>query len=231
MPHANEFGQPIGEDLAGWTPPSAPPAEPLVGKRVALEPLSAIDHAAGLSAAFAEAPGPLWTYLPFEPLRTTDAFTRFIAAITSYVDWLPYAVLVDGSPVGFLSYLRIDPGGGVIEIGSIGFSPTLQRTTSATESLHLVMQQAFALGYRRLEWKCDALNEPSRRAAERLGFTYEGTFRQATHYKGRNRDTAWFSITDKEWPAIDTAFCAWLDPANFDADGTQRTRLGAPASR
>lgn len=231
MSHVNEFGQPIGDDLDGWTPPSAPPTEPLVGDRVLLEPLTAHDHADGLAAAFADAPASLWTYLPFEPLRTNDGFTQFIDTITGFDDWLPYAVVVDGRPVGFLSYLRIDPGGGVIEIGSIGFSPGLQRTTAATEALYLVMQRAFALGYRRLEWKCDALNEPSRRAAERLGFRYEGTFHQATHYKGRNRDTAWFSITDDEWPAIDVAFRSWLDPKNFDAEGAQRTRLAVPRAR
>jgi RimJ/RimL family protein N-acetyltransferase len=231
VPHVNEIGQPIGEDLAGWTPPPAPPPEPLVGDRVTLEPLSADDHADGLATAFVDAPASLWTYLPFDPLRTGDGFTRFIETITGFDDWLPYAVVIDGRPIGFLAYLRIDPGGGVIEIGSIGFSPDLQRTTEATEALYLVMRHAFDLGYRRLEWKCDALNGPSRRAADRLGFRYEGTFRQATHYKRRNRDTAWFSILDSEWPAIDTAFRNWLTPSNFDADGTQRTPLTtSPAS-
>ena len=120
--------------------------------------------------------------------------------------------------------MRIDAVGGVIEIGSIGLAPSLQRTTAATETLYLLMNRAFDLGYRRLEWKCDALNAPSRRAAERLGFRYEGTFRQATHYKARSRDTAWFAIVDSEWPALDGKFRRWLAPDNFDA-GVQRTRL------
>lgn len=226
MPRVNEYDQPIGDELPGWTSPPAPPIEPLVGDRVTLEPLTATDHADGLAAAFVDAPASLWTYLPFEPLRTSEGFARFIDTIAGYDDWLPYAVVVAGEPIGFLSYLRIDPGGGVIEIGSIVFSPALRRTTAATEALYLVMRHAFDLGYRRLEWKCDALNEPSRRAADRLGFRYEGTFRQATHYKGRNRDTAWFSILDGEWPPIDAAFRSWLDPTNFDADGRQRATLG-----
>lgn len=123
--------------------------------------------------------------------------------------------------------MRIDPGNGVIEVGHIHFSPLMQRTALATEAMHLVMRRVFdELGYRRHEWKCDALNAPSRRAAERFGFTYEGTFRQATLYKGRSRDTAWYSIIDAEWPSVRAAHEAWLDPANFDADGRQRRSLG-----
>jgi RimJ/RimL family protein N-acetyltransferase len=132
---------------------------------------------------------------------------------------------VEGRPLGFASYLRIRPRDGVIEIGSIAFSPMLQRTTAATEALYLLMRNAFDLGYRRCEWKCDDLNGPSRSAADRLGFTYEGTFRQATHYKGRNRDTAWYAILDNEWPALDGSFRRWLERENFDAEGIQKRPL------
>ncbi len=224
VPRVNEFGQSIGDDLAGWTPPPVPPGDTLVGRLVTLEPLTADGHAEGLARSFVDAPGSLWTYLSTEPLRSTDAFAGWIDTIADYDDWRPYAVVADGCAFGFLSYMRIDAAGGVIEIGSIGFAPSLQRTTAATETLYLLMRRAFDLGYRRVEWKCDALNEPSRRAAERLGFLYEGTFRQATHYKDRSRDTAWFAIVDSDWPALDEGFRAWLEPGNFDA-GVQRTRL------
>ncbi len=132
----------------------------------------------------------------------------------------------DDVPVGLASYLRIDPDNGSIEVGHIHYSPLLQRQPAGTEAMFLMMSQVFdELGYRRYEWKCDALNASSRRAAERLGFTYEGTFRQATHYKGRNRDTAWFSIIDKDWPRICDAFNLWLELANFDDSGKQKSSL------
>jgi RimJ/RimL family protein N-acetyltransferase len=138
-----------------------------------------------------------------------------------------FAVLdrATGQPVGVASYLRIDPAAGAIEVGHINFSPRAQRTSVATEAMFLMMRHAFALGYRRYEWKCDALNAPSRVAAERLGFTYEGLFRQATIYKGRSRDTAWYSILDREFPALERAYLAWLAAANRTADGRQLRRL------
>jgi RimJ/RimL family protein N-acetyltransferase len=123
--------------------------------------------------------------------------------------------------------MRIDPANGVIEVGGINYSPLLQRKPAATEAMYLMMRRAFELGYRRYEWKCDSLNAPSRAAAQRLGFSYEGVFRQAWVYKGRNRDTAWFSIIDGEWPALREAFERWLAPANFDANGRQRTGLSS----
>ena len=133
-----------------------------------------------------------------------------------------------GAAVGLCSFLRIEPRYASIEIGHLNFAPRLSRTRGATEAIFLLMRRAFAeLGYRRFEWKCDALNEPSRRAAERFGFTFEGIFRQATVYKGRNRDTAWYSIVDGEWPALERAYTRWLAPANFDAAGTQRESLGS----
>ena len=134
--------------------------------------------------------------------------------------------LATGTPVGVASYLRIDPGAGSIEVGHIHYSPLLQRTVAATEAMYLMMKRAFELGYRRYEWKCNALNAPSRAAAMRLGFSYEGIFRQARVDKGRNRDTAWYAMIDKEWPALDAAFRRWLDPSNFDERGRQRVALG-----
>jgi RimJ/RimL family protein N-acetyltransferase len=223
----NEFGQPVGVHLGDWSPPPAPPRVRIEGRLVMLEPLST-GHAEGLWQAFSDAPESLWTYLAIGPFASAPQFGTWIESVTKEDDWQPFAIVVDDAPEGFLTYLRIDPSGGVIEIGSIAFSPSLQQTTAATEALYLLMRRAFELGYRRLEWKCDALNAPSRRAATRLGFRYEGTFRQATHYKGRNRDTAWFAILDSEWPAIDEAFQAWFAPENFDADGHQRARLSIP---
>lgn len=141
-------------------------------------------------------------------------------------DPLFHTITVDGAPVGMASLMRIDPANGVIEVGNINYTPALSRTRAATEAMFLLMARAFDdLGYRRYEWKCDALNVPSRNAAARLGFTYEGTFRQAIVYKGRNRDTAWFSILDTEWPRLKAGFVAWLDPSNFDAEGQQRRPL------
>jgi RimJ/RimL family protein N-acetyltransferase len=128
-------------------------------------------------------------------------------------------------PAGVASYLRIAPAGGSIEVGHIHYSPRLQRSPAATEAMYLLMERAFELGYRRYEWKCDALNAASRAAAERLGLSFEGIFRQATVYKDRNRDTAWYAAIDAEWPALRQAFLTWLDPGNFDGEGQQRTRL------
>jgi RimJ/RimL family protein N-acetyltransferase len=161
------------------------------------------------------------------PFSSEAEMASAFAAQIALPDWLSFAILVDGKAVGFLSYLRIDPSGGVIEIGSIVFAPELQRTTAATEAIYLMLDYAFGLGFRRCEWKCDDLNAPSRRAAQRLGFSYEGTFAKATHYKGRNRDTAWYAITDTEWPGIERAFKAWLAPENFDAGRRQRQPLEA----
>ncbi|MDU8911682.1 GNAT family protein [Aestuariicoccus sp. MJ-SS9] len=208
-------------------PRPAPPHRPLAGRHVALHPLRA-GHGPGLFAAFtADTEGRNWTYLPIEPFADVHEATDWAAQAAASRDPLFYTILTPGDvPAGFCSPLRIAPEQGSIEVGYINFAPALQGTTAATEAMALLMAHVFDdLGYRRYEWKCDALNAPSRRAAERLGFTYEGTFRQATHYKGRNRDTAWFSILDSEWPALKTRFDTWLDPSNFDADGLQRRPL------
>ena len=225
MTRTNEWGQPVGDDLGGWRPPDAPPHIVLAGRVTTLRPIDPDVHAVELFPAYADAPESLWTYLPYGPFTDAGELAATLAHLDALPDWQVYAIDVGDRLLGFLCYLRIDPGGGVIEIGGITFSPALQRTRAATESIHLLMAHAFELGYRRLEWKCDDLNAPSMRAAERLGFTFDGTFRQATHYKGRNRDTAWFSILDHEWPELAAGFDAWLDDDNFDADGGQRTPL------
>jgi RimJ/RimL family protein N-acetyltransferase len=221
----NEFAQPIGDDLGGWEPPSLPQWEKLEGAVVTLEPLDAFRHAPSLFEAYANAPDSLWTYMPWGPFGNADELGMLIDELVTDPYWQPYAILADGAPLGFLSYLRMDQQAGSIEIGGISYSPALQRTAAATEALYLSIKNVFDLGYRRCEWKCDDLNEPSRAAALRLGFRYEGTFRKATHYKGRNRDTAWYAITDEEWPILEAAFSAWLSPTNFDDEHRQRRSL------
>ncbi len=225
MPARNEFGQLVGDELPGWVAPPRPPAENITGRHVRLEPLEGDRHGGALFDAFTQAPDSLWTYMPFGPFASVEQLATTIDLVRGYPTWQPFAVVVDDLPVGFLSYLRIDPPNGSIEIGSIAFHPDLQRTTAATETLYLLIKLSFELGYRRCEWKCDDLNLPSRAAAERLGFVYEGTFRQATHYKGRNRDTAWYAIIDTDWPALDQSFRTWLDDDNFDEAGHQLAPL------
>lgn len=173
----------------------------------------------------------IWTYLPYGPYDNADSLRDSLDQHAATDDPLFFTIttLPDERPAGIASYLRIEPDSGVIEIGHIWFGTELQRTTAATEAMYLLARHAFdELGYRRLEWKCNALNAASRRTAERLGFTFEGVFRQHMVVKGRNRDTAWYAITDKEWPLIRAAFEAWLEPGNFDADGTQRVSLTTP---
>jgi len=225
----NALGQPIGDEVQGWTPRPRPPRTAMAGRLCRVEPLDPERHVADLFAAnAADRDGRMWTYMAYGPFATEALYRSWMAATCAGDDPLFHAIvdLRTGRPVGVAAYLRIDPGNGVIEVGHIALAPALQRTSAATEAMWLMMARAFAeLGYRRYEWKCDALNAASRRAARRLGFTYEGTFRQATVYKGRNRDTAWFAITDRDWPRIDRAFREWLGPANFDADGAQRRRL------
>ena len=229
MSTANRLGQPIGEPVPGWSPRQPPSREPMIGRFCRLEPLSAKRHGAELHAANGrDAEGRMWTYMSYGPFPELDAYLGWAQRMEAGTDPLFHAVIdaTSGKAVGVASYLRIEPEVGVIEVGHIAFSPLLQRTPAATEAMYLMMRRAFGeLGYRRYEWKCDALNAPSRAAAERLGFTFEGIFRQATIYKGRNRDTAWYSILDREWPARQAAFEAWLDPDNFDRQGRQRSSL------
>jgi RimJ/RimL family protein N-acetyltransferase len=224
----NEFDQPIGFALPDWRPPAHPPREPIVGRFCRVEPMDLERHAPDLFRANSLDPDARhWTYLPYGPFESLEVYQGFVKAVCLGDDPLFFAIVdaKTGLAVGLASYLRIDPRVGSIEVGHLRFSPLLQRTPAATEAMALMMRRAFELGYRRYEWKCDALNAPSRAAALRLGFTFEGVFRQASIVKGRNRDTAWFSVTDREWPARAKAFERWLDPSNFDAQGRQRARL------
>lgn len=229
----NAWGQPIGFPVPGWSGAERPPRTPIEGRWCRVEPIDVERHGAELFEAISEdKEGRMWTYMAYGPFPTLEDYTGWLAQSCLGDDPLFYAIVDGGSAgarkgaLGVASLMRIDPRSGTIEVGGIHYSPRLMRTRAATEAMYLLMRRAFVeLGYRRYEWKCDALNEPSRRAALRLGFTYEGIFRQATVYKGRNRDTAWFSIVDREWPALDRAFTAWLDVSNFDAEGRQMRPL------
>lgn len=227
-PARNTLGQPIGAPVPDWTPPPAPPRTPMTGRLCRLEPL-AEHHAPDLHAAnLLDTDHRNWTYLAYGPFTREDDYRRWLLATCLGDDPFFHAVQsLDGRAIGVASYLRIEPRHGSIEVGHINFSPALQRTPAATEAMYLMMKRAFDLGYRRYEWKCDALNAPSRAAAQRLGLSYEGTFRQATVYKHRNRDTAWYAAIDADWPALKAAFETWLAPDNFDEQGNQRTPLRA----
>jgi len=198
------------------------------GRFCRVVPLNPELHAASLyNSNQAGAGDGMWTYLPYGPFDTLDRYRAWTEQSCQGDDPLFYAILhlATGQAAGVASYLRISPENGSLEVGHIQYSPALQRTPAATEAMYLMMQRAFTLGYRRYEWKCDALNSPSRTAAQRLGFSFEGVFRQATVVKGRNRDTAWYSVLDVEWRTLNKAFLRWLDPRNFDRRGRQVERL------
>lgn len=219
--------RPLGEKLDSWTPPPAPSGEMLEGRYARLEPLSAEAHAALLFGAY-EGHDQVWDYLPYGPFHSAAAYHRWVRSVAGQPDPLFYAVYDKdaGAWGGVATLMRINPEAGSIETGHINLAPQLQGTRASTETFILLMKWAFEAGYRRFEWKCDALNKPSRRAAQRLGLSYEGVFRQHVVVKGRNRDTAWFAAIDKDWPALSTAYDVWLSPANFDADGRQIEWLG-----
>lgn len=224
----NSLGQPIGFAVPEWTPAARPVHKILVGRFRRLEPLDAASHAADLFAANAlDAEGRNWTYLPYGPFDTLAPYRSWVEQFSSTFDPLFFAIVSNetGKAVGVASYLRIDPANGSIEVGHLNFSPLMQKTPIATEVMWLMMREAFSLGFRRYEWKCNALNQPSRSAAQRLGLSFEGVFRQAAINKGRNRDTAWYAAIDSEWPALDAAFQKWLSPANFDSEGRQLVSL------
>ncbi len=226
----NALGQPVGAPLPDWKARPRPPRTPMEGRFCRVEPLDPDRHGADLYAANAlDKDGRNFTYLSGGPFATRDAYFEWLNGFCRGDDPLFHAIVdhASGKAVGVASFMRIDPGNGVIEVGHINYSPLLQRKPAATEAMYLMMKRAFELGYRRYEWKCDSLNAPSRAAAQRLGLSYEGLFRQALVYKGRTRDTAWYSIIDGEWPALRAAFERWLDPANFDAQGNQRVSLSS----
>lgn len=230
MSQRNQFGQLIGDALPDWQPRPRPQRVVLEGRFCRLEPLS-LRHADALFAAYHQAADTRsWTWLLREPENTVEEYRQWIASVEALQDPLHFAVVDkhSGQPVGSLALMRIDPNNGVMEVGHVHFSPLLSGTPASTEAQWLLMRYAFeTLGYRRYEWKCNSLNEPSRNAALRLGFQYEGRFRQALVIKGQNRDTDWFSIIDAEWPGLDRAFQAWLAADNFSADGKQRRPLAA----
>jgi RimJ/RimL family protein N-acetyltransferase len=224
----NQWGQPVGPLLPAWQP--RPPVRPLTlaGRACRAEPLDTARHAEDLWRANSADDGRMWTYLPYGPFPTLSSYRAWMEEFVADPQRVAFAVVdtESGRASGVAAYLRITPEHGAVEVGHLAFSPGLQRTVAATEAMALMMGHVFDdLGYRRYEWKCHALNAPSRRAAARLGFRYEGTFRHAVVVKGRSRDTAWFAMTDDDWTRLRPAFQAWLDPANFDADGQQRQGL------
>ncbi|KQP21679.1 GNAT family N-acetyltransferase [Pseudorhodoferax sp. Leaf267] len=225
----NEHAQPVGPALPGWTARARPRHTTLTGRFCRLEPLDAARHAADLHDAYVQAGDARdWTYMAVGPFADLDSYRRHAEAAAASTDPLHFAVVdaQTGHAIGTLALMRIDPAHGVVEVGHVMFSPALKQTPISTEAQFLLMQYVFDhLGYRRYEWKCDSLNAPSRKTAARLGFQFEGVFRQAVVYKGRSRDTAWFSIVDGDWPAVRAAFVQWLAPDNFDMHGAQRRTL------
>lgn len=218
----------LGAPVPDWTPPPAPPHEPVDGRWARLEPLDPARHARDLHEANGGSVA-MWDYMPHGPFPDFGPYLEWVETAAKSADPLFFAVIdkEDGKPKGVVSYLRISPEAGSVEIGHIAYSPPLQRTSAGTEAMYLMMRRAFELGYRRYEWKCNHLNAPSRRLAQRLGLSFEGVFRQHMVVKGRNRDTAWYAAIDAEWPALKTAFDTWLDPANFDGNGLQKQSLSA----
>ncbi len=216
----------LGEVVVGWTVPVRPDVAVRQGRWVRMERLDADAHAADLHRAFSGHEA-LWDYMPYGPFSSASQYHRWIKDTASFTDPVFYAFrdMETGRCGGVASFLRITPDAGSIEVGHICLAPELQGSRAATEGLFLMMQWAFDAGYRRYEWKCNALNMASRRAAQRFGFSYEGIFRQATVVKGRNRDTAWFGVIDKDWSALQAAYAAWLNPANFSAEGRQKEKL------
>ena len=216
----------IDEKVVDWTPPEPPTRKVMEGKNCRLEPLSRKAHAEAIHKENSRDNG-IWDYMTYGPFSTTKDYAIWVECVEHGTDPLFYAIYDKerGGFGGVASFMRIAPEAGTIEVGNINFSPALQRTRAASEAMFLMMQWAFEAGYRRYEWKCNASNLGSRRAAQRLGLSYEGIFRQALVVKGRNRDTAWFAAIDSEWPALNMAFGKWLAADNFDAAGQQRNRL------
>ncbi|MEP9381318.1 GNAT family protein [Nocardioides sp. KR10-350] len=231
MPEIDDHGQAVGDVVAGWEERPRPEPVTLEGRYVRVEPLSSAAYADLYAATCGPDDGRLWTYRTIGRPGSLAELWMHLAGVVDTPDTLTFALVPTegeraGLATGIAAYAAVVPAHGSIEIGGVLFGRTLQRTRAATEALHLLMRHALdTLGYRRLEWKCDSLNEPSRRAAARLGFTYEGRFRHHLVVKGRNRDTDWFSVTAEEWPVVRAAHERWLDPGSFDADGRQLTSL------
>ena len=221
----NELGQPIGDALLDFQPGDLPNLERIEGQYVIIERLSKDKHGADLYEVYGpDSPADMWTYLFQTPVQNQEEWSQLLDQMLAAQDRFHYAIVdkESGKALGTFALMRIDRNNRVIEVGAVTYSPELKRTRLATEAQYLLACYVFeGLEYRRYEWKCDALNQPSRRAAERLGFTYEGRFRQALVYKGRNRDTDWLSMIDKDWPAVKSRLEKWLSPDNFDEKGQQ----------
>jgi len=224
----NELDMTVGFQVDNWVAARLPNHEFLAGRYCRCEPLNLESHSNDLYEAYLQdQENRNWVYLPYGPFESFEDYRKWMESACFNGDPFFYAIIDSGSDkaIGVASYLRITPEQGCIEVGHINYSPALQGTIAATEAMYLMMKNAFALGNRRYEWKCNALNEKSCNAALRLGFTYEGTFRQMLVVKGQNRDSAWFSLLDREWPVIDRAFQQWLSEENFDNNGKQKTAL------
>lgn len=221
----NELGQPIGDALPNFKPGDLHKMERLEGRYVIVECLSKDKHGADLYEVYGpDSPANMWTYLFQNPVQSQEEWSALLDQMLAAQDRFYYAIVdkESGKALGTFALMRINRGSRVIEVGSVTYSPQLKRTRLATEAQYLLARYVFEeLEYRRYEWKCDALNQPSRYAAERLGFIYEGTFRQAVVYKGRNRDTDWLAMIDRDWPAVKTRLEKWLSPDNFDENGQQ----------
>ncbi|MFO1122456.1 MAG: GNAT family protein [Hyphomicrobiales bacterium] len=229
---ARHVERPVGAAVDPLPPGSKPDHRPLHGRWVHLEAVSATRHAQALYESFVhdDVHGHVWTYMAYGPWQDLADFTEWLKAREASRDPWFYTIVrrEDGKPCGMSAFMRCDAANGVLEIGNIWMAPGLQRTREATEAIFLMIRHAFDdLGVRRLEWKCDALNAPSRKAADRFGFAFEGVFLQHMIIKGRNRDTAWYAMLDRDWPRIRKAFETWLAPENFDARGRQKAKLQA----
>lgn len=226
----NNLGQPVGFVVPDWKPPQMPSGDTMEGRFCRLERLNPDTHGSSLySANVLDVEGRMWTYLPYGPFATFESYRAWMENTCGGRDPLFYAIIdkKTNNAVGVASYKRIDPRNGSIEVGHLAYSPLLQRSPVSTEAMYLMMEKAFSLGFRRYEWNCNALNAASRAAAQRLGLSFEGVFRQTAIQKSRNRDTAWYAAIDTEWTALRNAFLRWLSPDNFDERGKQKIRLAA----
>ncbi|WP_323816488.1 GNAT family protein [Cellvibrio sp. NN19] len=225
----NEFNQPVGNDLTDWVPAKQPDKISIDGQFCHLERLDVDHHVKELYEAFQDSPDARhWTYLPYGPFDTCEDYRNFLYGMADLPDPYHFAIIDNSTnkAVGTIALMRIDCANGVIEVGHLAYSPRMQRTKISTEVMALMFNYVFEeLGYRRLEWKCNSLNAPSRAAAERFGFTFEGIFRQAQVSQGRNRDTAWYSMLDKEYASFRSAYDTWLSAENFDELGIQKQKL------
>jgi RimJ/RimL family protein N-acetyltransferase len=220
------FGNPVGKAIEDWQAREPLPSIELKGRTCRLMPY-ALEYAQGLYESLAKDDGSMWSYLPYGPFSDTEAIDTSIQNYQRNRDFQTFVILKDEIPVGYASYMRYDLVNGVVEVGGVTFSPALRRSTVATEAMYLMMAHAFAHGYRRYEWKCNQLNAPSNHAALRLGFTFEGVFRNHQVAREGRRDTAWYSVITEEWPQVRGRLESWLDPASFDADGQQKQALSA----